>query len=105
MAETVAAEARCDFSDLYVSQCSHCRPPVEEPAPLDFIGIFEGGVRGGPQRTGRGQPYLQESRQRRALYQSMVQAGPSPDVEAARTMRHLGAVPDTVLDDRQGDLD
>lgn len=105
MAETVAPEARCDWSDLFVSQCSHCRPPAEEPAPLDFIGIWDGPLRGHAPRTGRGTQTLGETRHRRALYQSMVQAGPVPDVEAARSMRNLGAVPDTVIDDHQGDAD
>jgi hypothetical protein len=26
-------EPRCDMTDLFVSQCGHCRPPVEEPPP------------------------------------------------------------------------
>lgn len=34
-------EPRCEKTDLYVSQCAHCRPPAAEPAVVAVSAPFQ----------------------------------------------------------------
>jgi hypothetical protein len=52
MTDPYSIEPRCRLSDLHVSQCAHCRPPVDEPIgghldtysaqPMSFAARYDG---------------------------------------------------------------